>query len=392
MRVAHVVPGLSAERGGPPRVILPLLDDLRSKGVRLCIYTVEDRSGEVLSVPPAVEHRVFAPTWLASWWRGHAHRLAAELRQSAEGFNLIHIHELWHYPHLVAATAASRSSTPYVVTVHGNLDPWALHYKRMRKRLYWRLAQRRLLAGASRLHAITAAEADHIHRMGLSVPVVVIPNGVSLKEFEQMPPPNDFRERHPRLRSGRIILFLGRLHPVKGLDLLAQAFSRIAASPSFRDVFLVVAGPDESNLRPKLEETLGSAGLLDRILFTGMLDARAKLSALAAADLFVLPSYSEGLSLATLEALACGVPVVITESCNFPEVAAAGAGEVVRADARALEAALRKVLRDEAMRARMGAMGRRLVEERYTWDKLGDRMLELYRDVLSERRERPGSA
>jgi glycosyltransferase involved in cell wall biosynthesis len=182
------------------------------------------------------------------------------------------------------------------------------------------------------------------------------------------------------LRGKRLVLFLGRIHFKKGLDALCEAWTRV--SRDWPDAQLVLAGPDFENTRKSVEKLLEERQIRSRVTFTGMLAGDLKWSALRAAECFVLPSYSEGLSVSVLEAMGMGVPVIVSEQCNLPEVAQHNCGWVIQPRGprgNELEQALDDVLRvSSQMRARLGANGRRLVSQRYSWRVVGEQMSALY--------------
>jgi glycosyltransferase involved in cell wall biosynthesis len=185
---------------------------------------------------------------------------------------------------------------------------------------------------------------------------------------------------HPELTSSRIVLFMSRLIYKKGLDILCRAWADV--SPSFGNAHLVIAGPDDG-AQPGIERLVDEIGIRRSVTFAGMLNGRLKWSALAAAEVFVLPSRSEGFSMAALEAIATGAPVILTRQCNFPEVASAGCGWVVEPDVKQLQGALEACLRTTASeRSRMGERGRALAASRYTWPVIGRQMREVYDWVL----------
>jgi len=227
----------------------------------------------------------------------------------------------------------------------------------------------------------TKVEARNAKKIGLQATLKIIPGGVDLKVFSRLPSSTEFERTYPELRDKKVILFLGRLHKVKGLDLLTRAFGRIHRE-GLDDVWLVIAGPNEGGYRTQVERGLREEGVLDRTTFTGMITGKEKLSALARCDLFVLPSYSEGFSVALLEALASGCPVVITNRCNFPEVAQAEAGLVIEPHVEDLTNALIKLLRNNALRLRMGQNARAMIEDGYSWGKIGNQFEEFYTECL----------
>ena len=301
--------------------------------------------------------------------------LRARFRDQVRASAGLHIHGLWETSTAVAAVAARRAGRPYLISAHGMLEPWALRNKRRKKQIYAALLERGNVAGARCLHALTEAEVDDYRRFGARQPIAVIPNGVSVPQGVS---PDLFFARFPDLHGKRIVLFLGRIHFKKGIDLLVNAWNEIA--PRFPGTHLVLAGPDFEGTRQAIERRIAQLGLGASIRFTGMLAGAEKWSALAAAEGFVLPSYSEGLSVSTLEAMGMGLPVIVTTHCHLPEVAAAGAGWEIPSETPALTSVLRDLLRNTAVCNReIGNRGRRLVGERFAWPAIGCHMNQLYR-------------
>ena len=245
----------------------------------------------------------------------------------------------------------------------------------------------RILRTATAIHALTDLERKDVPALGLATPTFVVPNGVSPVSQDDAPDPGAFLARHPqlagKLAGRRALLFLGRLHAVKNLDVLAESFIEVAAR--FPDTVLLVAGPDEDGSGRRAAGILERAGLGRRAVFTGMLTGEDKRAALACAELFVLPSQCEGFSHAVLEGLAAGLPVVISKQCNFPEVAAHGAGFVVEADAAAVAGAAGTLLADDGLRSRCARNGRELVRERYAWPRIARTVADFYRHLVDQR-------
>jgi glycosyltransferase involved in cell wall biosynthesis len=303
--------------------------------------------------------------------------LRRRFHQTLAAADAYHIHGLWQEHSSMTAAYASRHGKPFVVSAHGMLDTWALDNKGFKKRLYAGLVERRHLARATCLRALTLTERDDYRRFGLRNPVAVIPNGVDIPETRS----DEFFLRFPELRSKRIVLFMGRIHYKKGPALLCQAWARIHRS--FPDAHLVIAGPDFENTSREVARLIADSGLSGSVSMPGLLQGSLTWAALRAAELFVLPSYSEGLSRAVLEALGCGLPVVITRACNFPEVAEHDCGLVIDADEEALARALSDMLgAPAAALQRMGRNGARLVRERFSWQVVGRQQALLYQWVL----------
>ncbi len=302
--------------------------------------------------------------------RERFHRLV----KSVDG---IHIHGLWEQSTAIAAPTARAHRKPYIISAHGMLEKWALSNKRLKKQIYAALFERANVRGAAFLHALTPAEAKDYRRFGATGPIAIIPNGVTIPTSVDS---DLFLSQFPALKQKRIVLFLGRIHFKKGLDLLVNAWSQLAAL--YPDAHLVLAGPDFEGTRATVEKLIEEKGVTSSVHLTGMLRHDLKWSALAAAEGFVLPSYSEGLSVSVLEAMGIGLPVVVTEHCNLPEVRELGAGWQIQSEVGQLASAIRELLSNSARtNSEIGSRGRNLVLTRYNWPTVAEQMSELYRWV-----------
>jgi glycosyltransferase involved in cell wall biosynthesis len=261
-----------------------------------------------------------------------------------------------------------------MISAHGMLQPWALRNKRWKKAVYGAILERSNLQRATCLHALTPTEAQEYRAYGLNNPIAVIPNGVNIPESIY---PDVFLNQFPHLRGKRLLLFLSRIHYKKGLDVLCKAWTSVAKK--WPDAHLVLAGPDFENTQSSMEAFVAAAKLQDRVTFTGMLQDRLKWSALQAAECFVLPSYSEGLSVSVLEALGVGIPVIVSRQCNLPEVQECGCGWVIEPNSQDLAVALNDCLNSsKAAVYQMSVRGRTLIREKFSWEVVGRQMSELY--------------
>lgn len=380
MRVLHIVASLSHKWGGPIPVIKGLSEALVRKDVEVSVFAPVKYGEREIVRPEGVEVHTFRQDLLSKIWTAHSCSLSKVLRKEAKNFDLIHIHEIWHHPHFAAYLAAQKASKPYIVAIHGALEPRALNYKGLKKKIYAALIQKRILNKAAAIHAITQEEVEHIRAFGVKTPVIIIPNGVDPKEFKDLPPREEIERFYPELIGKRVLLFLGRIHPIKGLDILIKAFGQIAKIE--KNLHLLIVGPDEEGYRSQIERFLETEGIIDRVTFTGMLIRRKKLAVLSRADIFILSSYSEGFSMAILEAMVCKLPVVITRQCHFSEVAEVGAGIVIEPDAKQLADALTTLIDNPMLCKKMGENGHKFITEKFTWDKIANQMIELYHSVL----------
>ncbi len=289
---------------------------------------------------------------------------------------VVHLHGLWQAQTRRGARAARSRRVPYLVAVHGMADPWALGQKGWKKRIYLSLVEGTNLRRASCLHALSRPEIGHLRALAPWAPIGFVPNGVDLAPFENLPPRSALEAEYPELRGKFVLLFFARLHAKKGLELLAEALRLVA--PARPDLHLLVAGNDDGAWTPFLSR-VEDCGLRERITYLGHVSGEDARRAWGASDAFVLPSHSEGFSMAILEALACRLPCLITTSCYFPEVVAAEGAIVVEPTAEGVTRGLRELLeRGPGERARLGRNGRSLVEREYSWDCQARRLASIY--------------
>jgi glycosyltransferase involved in cell wall biosynthesis len=314
---------------------------------------------------------------MRSWLDGHAQR-----------FDVLHSHGLWMWPAKYAADAAQLGGVPLVMSPRGMLEAWCLRRRWLPKRVVWHWWQRRALQQAACIHATSDAEAESIRRVGLGNPVAVVPNGVDSVLLGFQAPDGQAEEAWPELAGRRVLLFLSRIHPVKGLMNLAEAWRRL--SPEFPEWVCVVAGPDEGGHLAEVKKAFGDCEDRGRVLFPGPVYGDLKHALMARADVFVLPTFTENFGMVVAESLAVGTPVVTTRGAPWSELDEWQCGWWVDIGigplTEALEDALRRTAGDlEAM----GERGRRLIERRYTWDRIGAQIVEVYEWLLG-RGNQPG--
>jgi glycosyltransferase involved in cell wall biosynthesis len=297
----------------------------------------------------------------------------------------VHIHALWEEIQHQAARIANNRGVPYLFTPHGMLDPWSLAQSRVKKQLYmlWRL--NRDLNRAAAIHLTSDAERDHVQRIVARSKLFVEPLGVDLSEFESLPARGTFRQRYPQLAGRKLVTFLGRIHREKGLELLVPAIAQLRRARPELDVALVIVGPDSQGYRATVEKLIADEGDTlrdDRVLFTGMLQGADRVAALVDSDLFALPSFHENFGLSVIEALACRVPVVISDEVNIhQEIARARVGGVTSCAVEPLVIELERWLSDEALCAAASERARPFVWERYDWNKIAANWVGHYRSL-----------
>jgi glycosyltransferase involved in cell wall biosynthesis len=286
--------------------------------------------------------------------------------------DLVHLHGIWGVGARATASWARRTGRPVVISPRGMLDPWAWRRSRAKKRVSAWLWEDRLLRSARLFHALNVAEAEAIGAYAFGPPVSIIPNGVSLPET---------RADRAARDGKRTLLFVGRLHPKKGLAELIAAWGLLP--PAIRAEWrLAIAGWDEIGLLAALEAQVRTLGLSDEVEFVGQVFGADKDAAFRAAAAFILPSYSEGLPMTVLEAWSYGLPVLMTPACNLPKGFTAGAAFEIATDPAAMATAMGAVLGDEVRLADAGGRGRVLVEADHGWTAIGRAMTTAYRALV----------
>ncbi|HKI18513.1 MAG TPA: glycosyltransferase, partial [Isosphaeraceae bacterium] len=215
----------------------------------------------------------------------------ADLEEAVRTADVAHLHGLWQGHTRRGARAARAARIPYLIAAHGMAEPWALRHKRWKKRVYLALVEARNLRRAACLHALSRPEIEHLRRIAPWTPICFVPNGVDLSFCEHLPNRAVLEADHPELAGKFVLLFFGRVHVKKGLDLLAGAMGRLA--PSYPELHLVIAGNDDGAWRP-FRDRINDLGLSDRMTYLGHVGGERARQVWAAADAFVLPSYSEG--------------------------------------------------------------------------------------------------
>lgn len=366
MKHLHFVQSLEPlQGGGLGRAAADLHGTFRSLGAESHLLATASRTSAPVTVPESrvlprcgPDKAFFAPA------------LLSDGRRFVADTDVVHGHGFYVSTNWILGGAARRRRKPLVLHPHGMFEPWILNRSRRKKKIAHWLFENANFSFARLWRALTSQEADQIRAQGIDAPIVVAPNGVDPKPFDADPVV-------PAPANGkRTALFLGRLHPKKGIDLLIRAWATLPAN--IRDEWsLVIAGPDEEGHKSQLEDLVNRLSLNQGITFPGLVTGQEKIDLLRGSDLFLLTSHSEGFSVAILEAMAARLPVIATGACNFPDLFAAGGGWECKPDVQSIAGVLRQALpADDRERRQRGEAGRRLLEERYTWESSARTLLD----------------
>jgi glycosyltransferase involved in cell wall biosynthesis len=316
---------------------------------------------------------LFGPRML--WFSPQMERVAASPKGRI--FDIVHQHGLWTGVSRATNVLRKKQGIPSVVAPHGSLNQWALNLSRWKKRIALVAYEDWNLHNATCLHATAETEAADFRKFGLTNPIAVIPNGISEKWFHTKGNGDRFRNQYAIPAEFRILFFLSRITPKKGLLMLIEAIKAIKAD--FADWLLVIAGIDEFGHKAEVEARIEKLDLKNKIKIIGPLFDQIKSDAFAAADLFILPSYSEGAPIVILDCLAAGVPVITTKASPWEELNIYDCGWWVDINTDAICNALRHAVNlSQKQLVDMGQRGRKLVASKYTWAKLAQKTIELY--------------
>lgn len=294
------------------------------------------------------------------------------------GLDLIHAHGAWMYPSLASLRWSRAAAKPYLVSCHGLLDPWALRQSTLKKRVAGWLFEDRHLHGARCLHAVSEAEARAYRDYGLRNPICVIPNGI---ELPQGPRPNPPTWRRQLPGDVKVLLYMGRLHPKKGLANLLNGWHLLRSEKKafLNDWHLVIAGWSQLNYERHLQDLSRELMLQNSVHFIGPQFGPDKRATYSWADAFILPSLSEGLPIAVLEAWSYALPVLMTSFCNLPEGPKHSAALEIGVDPPSIRAGILALLKaPDRERAQMGERGRMLVTRQFSWPDIGSEMRKVY--------------
>ncbi|WP_072016242.1 glycosyltransferase [Leptolyngbya sp. KIOST-1] len=392
MRILHVIPSLSPLRGGPSQAVLEMVQAQRQQGLDAAIAATNDHGDGTLSAPyaqpifsgsipeltgPSVPVYIF-PRVLSQMTAlrefAVAPALAPWLGQHLAEVDLVHVHAIFNYPTTVAMAMAQVRRVPYVVRPLGSLCRWSLEQGKGKKQIYLRSGGQRLLQSCAALHFTTPQERQEAREAGFDGASFVLPHGVQL--------PTPIANARQRLRQQlqipvdhRVLLFLSRLHPKKGIEPLIDALASLGDAP----FTLVLAGSGEAEYETAIAQRIQAAGLRLQVRQVGFVSGEQKNTLLQGADLFVLPSHSENLGIALLEAMAAALPVITTpEVAIAPLIQRHQTGHVTPAHPPALALAIQHYLQQPTAARQAGQRGRALMEAEFSWPTQAARLIEQY--------------
>lgn len=373
MNICHVISSVDKNSGGTSKYEQLLLNEL-AKNISVSLATIKSPN------PLTIDDKI--KLHFASKSFPYIQAYSIELKNIFGGINcdLFHGNGLWQYPvHKMSSIARNRKK-PFIISPHGMLEPWSLNKSKLKKKFALMLYQKKDLANASCIHATGKMEAENIRKLGFTNPIAVIPNGLELSEFAM----NGDKIQ----KAKKTILFLSRIHPKKGIELLVEAFSKIGIEDR-KDWEIKIAGNGDEKYINQLQQLISNKRLENEIKIIGPKFGEEKITVYRQADLFVLPTYSENFGIVIAEALACGIPVITTKGTPWEELNTKNAGWWIDIGVDPLAKALTEAMKlSDNERMKMGLNGRKLVEENYSIESVAKKMIQLYEWILYKK-EKP---
>jgi glycosyltransferase involved in cell wall biosynthesis len=388
MRILQIVPSISLIYGGPSQMVLGLAPALAKEGVEVTILTTDsngDTGQKPLDVP--LNRSIKQDGYEIIYFRCAPFRrykfsldLLKWLKNHASEFDLAHIHALFSPISSAAAMVCRQQNLPYILRPLGTLDPADLQKKKQLKKLYVELIERRNLAGAAAFHFTSEQEAKISERFGVSTRDLVIPLGVKPTQKSQQ---NAIRSQLEIPENVPLVLFMSRIDPKKGLNLLIPALEKLLIDNKFHFV-LAGTNPQDPDYEQKIKSQIENSPLRSHTTITGFVSGELKASLLQAADLFVLPSYYENFGIAVAEAMVAGIPVIISDQVHiWQQVSDSESGWVSKTDVSALFELLQEALQNPQERQRRGQNAQKYALEHFSWDAIARQMIQAYQQILN---------
>jgi Glycosyltransferase len=374
MKVGFLVGSVSRQAGGLFQSVRGLAKAVASANEEVRVFGIRDEQSAVdLQEWRPLSVEAFRPR-LRAW--GYSNQLVPAMLDA--DLDILSVHGLWKYCSVASQRWRRQTGRPYVIHPHGMLESWAVRNAMWKKRIAALLYENQHLRGAACLRALSAAEAQSIRSYGLSNPICVIPNGVDLP---------DVRESNAKTQppNPKTLLYLGRLHPKKNISNLIRAWNETFNSQgsSGDRWILAIAGWDQGGYEAQLRQLTTDLGLLTSVIFLGPQFGADKSECYRTCDAFILPSLSEGLPMAVLEAWSYAKPVLMTPECNLSEGFDANAALRIGKAPEEIAAGLRQIVEmSDNDRAAMGTRGRALVATNFSWARIGQQMRALYQWML----------
>ena len=384
VNVLHVIPTLSPLYGGPSTVLPIMARALVAEGVEIDIATIDDEANDpsyygVFKTHSGGYRTVTFPVTLKPY--RISLDLSRWLKLHVSDYDVVHIHAVFTYSTLAACNAAIKNKVPFIVRPLGILNSWGMENKRPRlKKIWFKTLEKPILDKAAGIHYTSTQERDDAARLSIKAPAYVLPLALELSNFDSMPTATAFLKRYPELKGKKTLLYLSRIHPKKGFDLLFPAL--VGLFRQMPDLRLVIGGDGDAHFLESLHQEAKRLKIEEAIIWAGFMDAEIRLEALAAADVFCLPSWSENFGVALLEAMAAGLPCVATDQVALAvDADSEKAVKLIRCNVQELEHSILELFGNETERRNLGQRAAAYAQKHHGMASAAKRLKALYESV-----------
>jgi glycosyltransferase involved in cell wall biosynthesis len=396
MDILHVVPSfypcLSA--GGVVNASYQLSKKQTEKGNNVSVFTtdsckkrlkLEKRYGADVNGVKTYYFRNLSNYLKSSFLIDTPYTMPFKSNKMIKNHEILHIHEHRHSLAIISSYYALKSNVPYVLQAHGSVLPF--FQKESLKEIFDKLWGFKILHNASKILALTEIEKEQYLKMGvMEENIEIVPLGIDLVEYSNLPSRGNFRSRYGIANTDKLILFIGRIHRIKGLELLVKSFKLLKndLKDELKNSYtlkLAIVGPDDGFLE-ELTKLIKKLKLKEDIILTGPLFGDDKKSAIVDSDIFVMPSQYESFTTSGLEAMVCEKPLILTKNNHIHDWVNNNVGFSCEYDEKDLANSIKKLLLDEKLIQKFGKQGRKLIEEKYNWDFVEKQMKNIYNSIL----------
>lgn len=369
---------------GVSGVVYEISKELKAKGHEVTVYSTD---GCTARLNVKTNKMVFVDGIEVYYFKNLSNTLNTKLNlatpyylfrkiKDIKNFDIIHIHEHRTFFAVFLHHYAMKYNVPYIIQSHGSVLPF-LH-KITYKKIFDKLWGYKILNHASQVIALTQSESEQYQKMGVPLSKIkIIPNGINEKEYENIPKKNKFREKNQIKAGEKIVLFLGRLHESKGIEILIKAFLEVTSE--YKSIKLAIVGPDNGFL-DSLEILVKNLDLEDKVIFTGPLYGNDKMEAYMDSDVFVTPRYT-GFPITFLESCAYGLPIITTNRGDELDWINDNVGYVTDYDEHQLAQAILNIILNDSLRNKFGDNGKKLIKSNFNWQNIVDKIEEVYKEV-----------
>ncbi|MBF4469034.1 MAG: glycosyltransferase [Methanobrevibacter arboriphilus] len=309
--------------------------------------------------------------------------LPLKIRKEIKKYDIVHIHEHRHSLAIAASHYASKNNIPYVIQAHGSVLPF--FQKEKLKEIFDKLWGFKILKNASKVFALTNVEKEQYLKMGVEEErIEIVPLGIDIEEYSKLPSKGNFREKYNISENDKLLLFIGRIHKIKGLDLLVNSLdvlNREYIKKNVENLKLAIIGPDNGFLA-ELKKVIADLDLEENIIITGPLFNKDKIEAIVDCDIFIMPSQYESFTTSGLEAMACGKPLILTKNNHIHTWVDNNTGLSAEYDKNDLADKIQKLLADEKLMEKFGKNGLKEIKENYNWDSIEKKIELIYRELI----------